>query len=171
MSRTLPATLVGRSLRCTLAQMQREEQFALIRCIRCTAEAAKNPRLARTHTCFKCKRDVPLSRYSPVILHRLLLDEKRGHKDNQKGWSCEECQYPRCVKCNARPPVPASHTSYHNGKYYCISCRYPPCDTPGCSNPRKQYAQYNVFNTPKSTCQEWKAGAKDKKNEKQNTPH
>ena len=146
-----------------LAQLQREKQFALIRCIRCTAEAAKNPRLSRTQTCFRCKKSLPLIRYSPVVLRTLLLEEKRGHVDDRPAWSCEDCQFPCCVKCNCRPIIPVPHTAFHNGKYYCISCRYPPCDTPGCGAPRGQHSKNNIFCKPRWKCNACVSGvSKDK---------
>ena len=59
-----------------------------------------------------------------------------------------------CVKCKARPQFPVPHTALHEKQYYCITCRYPPCDTPGCDTPRPQHTKANIFNLPSWLCEE-----------------
>ena len=58
-----------------VAELRRGGQEALLECLRCTAMSEKNTRLEKTHTCFRCKRTLPLAAYSPIVLRVLLLDE------------------------------------------------------------------------------------------------
>ena len=86
-------------------------------------------------------------------------------------WKCAQCEkgkYPRCAgvggrKCLA-PERILDHfppqSMYHEGKYVCMTCRFPPCVGCGALRPQKctsdggkrYHTDYNIFSQPEWKC-------------------
>ena len=83
--------------------------------------------------CQTCKETKHVSCFSPLELKHWLAGERKQHT-----WSCYDCQFPPCCMCEGdqRPLDAVPHNARIDGKYYCKTHRYPPCQ--GCGQERPE---------------------------------
>ena len=109
-----------------LNQWKNKGTTVALQCARCYVRSKdfvgkKDPRTA-TFTCVGCDAKKPFVDGAPVTI-KLWIQGKRQHETRR----CFECQYPSCTKCQQRPLHAVPHNAMIDGKYFCETCRYPPC--------------------------------------------
>ena len=91
-----------------------------VRCARCVLyEKCLN--YTQTFRCNGCDQIQHVTNLDFVAAKQFLANERRRHL-----WKYHECLHPACVLCKVRPMQAITHKLV-DGKYYCNSCKFPPC--------------------------------------------